>query len=149
MVCQSAACSPAVAAGFAGPFKDRSSMSTVGKVRYEDDLALISKVFCSKCLEAMPGYVHQPPIKFEPTAPAIHGYVWLDRWLQAGCGELVISTGHVEEERVQSGSALAPARFRVPPFLGNSGVDVAALGGRLSGLQARWRDSFARCSFGR
>ena len=81
---------------------------------YVDDLLIVSKMWCSPCLEDMLTVMYRKPLQFDRQATSAHGLPWLDMWVSFRGGALEI---HMDG-RSRSGYS---ARLRcLPPRFASS-----------------------------
>lgn len=108
----------------------------VAATRYVDDLALVSSVLCSTCLNQLPSHIYDKPASFEETKPTELGIPWLDVWLQCGGLDLHVRAHGVEKSwrcAAAAGRIELPSKFRLMPFQGHDVMDVALLVAILNG----------------
>ena len=62
----------------------------VALARYVDDLIMVSRVWCSSCLEDMLAIMFRKLMQFDRQATSAHGQPWLDMWVSFRKGALEI-----------------------------------------------------------
>jgi hypothetical protein len=113
----------------------------VALARYVDDLIMVSRVWCSACLEDMLGAMYRRPVQFDRQASSAHGQPWLDMWVSFSHGRLQIHMDGQEQEWVQCLAARPPAKFRLKPYLGDEEDSLEALRQHVSGRTARLKQA--------
>ena len=113
---------------------------TAAATRYVDDLAMVSSVLCSSCLEAMVSQIYDKPVQFEAAKPTELGTPWLDVWLMCEGLDLRVHAHGVEHawrSQALHGTVGQPTKFRLMPFQGVDLVDLTLLKGVLNGRLTR------------
>ena len=107
---------------------------------YVDDLAMVSSVLCSSCLEAMVSQIYDKPVQFEAAKPTQLATPWLDVWLmREGLDLRVHAHGaeHAWRSQALHGTVGRPTKFRLMPCQGVDLIDITYLKGILNG---GWND---------
>ena len=113
----------------------------VALARYVDDLIMVSRVWCSSCLEDMLTVMYRKPVQFDRQATAAHGQPWLDMWVSFRHGALEIHMDGQEQDWVQCQASVPPAKTRLKPYLGDDAASLEALRLHVSGRSARLRQA--------
>ena len=110
--------------------------------RYVDDLIMVSRVWCSSCLEDMLAVMCRKPVQFDRQATSAHGQPWLDMWVSFRGGALEIHMDGQEQEWVQCQASKPPAKIRLKPYvMGDVAESLDALRLHVSGRIARLRQA--------
>ena len=113
----------------------------VALARYVDDLIMVSRIWCSSCLEDMLTAMYRKPVQFDRQATSAHGQPWLDMWVSFRGGTLEIHMDGQEQEWVQCQASMPPAKTRLKPYLGDEAESLEALRLHVSGRTARLRQA--------
>ena len=114
----------------------------VALARYVDDLIMVSKIWCSSCLEDMLTAMYRKPVQFDRQATCARGQPWLDMWVSFRIGEpWKIHMDGQEQEWVQCQASMPPAKTRLKPYLGDVAESLEALRLHVSGRTARLRQA--------
>ena len=109
----------------------------VALARYVDDFIMVSRIWCSSCLEDMLTVMYRKPVQFDRQAASAHGQPWLDMWVTLRGGALEIHMDGQEQEWVQCQASMPPAKIRFKPYLGDEAESLGALRLHVSGRTAR------------
>jgi len=121
--------------------KGRRLEEQVALARYVDDLIMVSKTWCTSCLEDMLTVMYRKPVQFDQQATSAHGQPWLDMWVSLRGGILEIHMDGQEQEWVQCLASTPPAKTRLKPYLGDEAESLEALRLHVSGRTARLRQA--------
>ena len=75
--------------------------SQVALARYVDDLIMVSRIWCSTCLEGMIGVMYRRPVQFDRQPSSAHGQPWLDMWVSFAGPTLRVHMDGQEQDWVQ------------------------------------------------
>ena len=100
---------------------------------------MISRIWCSSCLEDMLAVMYRKPVQFDRQATSAHGQPWLDMRVSLRGGALGIHMDGQEQEWVQRRASMPPAKTRLKPYLGDETESLEALRLHVSGRTARLR----------
>ena len=113
----------------------------VALARYVDDFIMISRIWCSSCLEDMLAVMYRKPVQFDRQAMSAHGQPWLDMWVSLRGGALEIHMDGQGQECVQCRASMPPAKTRLKFYLGDETESLEALRLHISGRTARLRQA--------
>ena len=119
----------------------RRLVEQVALARYIDDLIMVSRVWCSLCLEDMLAAMYRKRVQFDRQATSAHGQPWLVIWVPFREGALQIHMDGQEQEWVQSQAPMLFAKIRLKPYLGDVAESLEALRLHVSGRTARLRQA--------
>ena len=120
---------------------DGGLCTQVALARYVDDIIMVSRIWCSACLEGMLSVMYRKPVQFDRQPSSPHGQPWLDMWVSFRRGALQIHMDGQEQEWVQCLAACPPSKTRLKPYLGDDAPSLEALRLHVSGRTARLRQA--------
>ena len=122
--------------GFA--HRDSKWHELVACKRYVDDLCMVSRHYCRKCLSQLPSVMYPEWITWEEADGEAGLQAWLDVYLQVSLSGIRVLP-RLKDERFLRGDTLEPVQFTLPAFLGRQHVRFQQLHARVSSRVARWR----------
>ena len=109
----------------------------VAQKRYVDDLCIVSRHFCRRCLSELPSAIYPSWISWDEASGEATFQAWLDVYVHTGQhGVRVVPL--IRDEPFLRGESSEPVKFAMAPFLGRSHVNFDMLHSHVCAKVARW-----------